>query len=162
MIVNCSTCDKEVNKKPSQVKAYKNLFCSRECAHKHKARTRVIKSCACCGKEVSTTLSEYKKSKKGNVFCNRSCATVFNNTEYRSGTNNPNWKNVSSSYRFLVFKTKAKVCERCGYNTIPEILQVHHKDMDRTNNVLENLEILCPNCHAEEHWGPEGTQRTST
>ena len=42
-------------------------------------------------------------------------------------------------------------CECCG-NTEwlgkPIPLEVHHKDGDRTNNTLENFELLCPNCHA--------------
>jgi hypothetical protein len=27
-------------------------------------------------------------------------------------------------------------------------LELHHKDGDRTNNMLCNIELLCPNCHA--------------
>ena len=27
-------------------------------------------------------------------------------------------------------------------------LELHHKDGNRYNNDLENLEILCPNCHS--------------
>ena len=30
---------------------------------------------------------------------------------------------------------------------------LHHKDRDRHNNDISNLEILCSNCHAIEHWG---------
>lgn len=42
-------------------------------------------------------------------------------------------------------------CENCGTeiwlgNPIP--LEVHHLDGDRLNNTLENLQLLCPNCHA--------------
>lgn len=42
-------------------------------------------------------------------------------------------------------------CESCGNDTwinqaIP--LEVHHKDGDKTNNELDNLQLLCPNCHA--------------
>jgi 5-methylcytosine-specific restriction endonuclease McrA len=44
-----------------------------------------------------------------------------------------------------------KLCNRCGYSAMPEILDVHHRDRDRTNNEPENLEVLCPNCHAIEH-----------
>lgn len=42
-------------------------------------------------------------------------------------------------------------CERCG-NThwlgdiIP--LELHHKNGNRFDNNLDNLELLCPNCHA--------------
>lgn len=43
-----------------------------------------------------------------------------------------------------------KVCMRCGLtewlgNPIP--LELHHKDGNKKNNQLSNLEILCPNCH---------------
>ena len=43
-------------------------------------------------------------------------------------------------------------CSGCGCdgNWMGHILtlQLHHKDGDRTNNELSNLEYLCPNCHA--------------
>lgn len=47
-------------------------------------------------------------------------------------------------------------CEKCGnteWLNQPIILEVHHKDGDHLNNVLENLELLCPNCHSlTENW----------
>ena len=30
---------------------------------------------------------------------------------------------------------------------MPEVLEVGHLDGDRSNNSVENLAILCPNCH---------------
>ena len=39
-------------------------------------------------------------------------------------------------------------CERCPRT---ERLHAHHKDRDRSNNVLENGELLCVWCHDEEH-----------
>ncbi len=44
-------------------------------------------------------------------------------------------------------------CEICGYNKIRDILEVHHRDGNRKNNTMENLEIRCPNCHKEHHYG---------
>lgn len=46
---------------------------------------------------------------------------------------------------------KEAKCERCGNTTwegqvIP--LELHHKDGNKNNNSLENLQLLCPNCHA--------------
>jgi len=50
---------------------------------------------------------------------------------------------------------KAEACERCGST---EILQRHHKDRNRENNAPKNIEILCQQCHTNEHikagdWG---------
>ncbi len=49
-------------------------------------------------------------------------------------------------------KIKEHKCEDCGLNEwlgsrIP--IELHHIDGDRYNNKLENLKILCPNCHAK-------------
>jgi hypothetical protein len=35
------------------------------------------------------------------------------------------------------------------WNKLPITLQAHHIDGDRTNNVLDNLSLLCPNCHSQ-------------
>lgn len=47
---------------------------------------------------------------------------------------------------------KERRCECCGiteWNGKPAPLQLHHIDGNNTNNSLENLQILCPNCHAQ-------------
>lgn len=47
-------------------------------------------------------------------------------------------------------------CYSCGLeNWLNEkiALEVHHIDGDRTNNNLINLQLLCPNCHAQtKNW----------
>lgn len=43
-------------------------------------------------------------------------------------------------------------CEKCGiskWNGKDLKLQVHHIDGNHFNNTLENLQILCPNCHSQ-------------
>ena len=43
-----------------------------------------------------------------------------------------------------------KKCCRCGLTewlNKPIPLELHHKDGNKQNNHLDNLEILCPNCH---------------
>lgn len=39
-------------------------------------------------------------------------------------------------------------CERCGSKSH---LLVHHKNRDRHNNELINLELVCKSCHQKEH-----------
>jgi hypothetical protein len=40
-------------------------------------------------------------------------------------------------------------CERCGFNG--QALHIHHKDRNHKNNKIDNLEVLCANCHHIEH-----------
>jgi Zn finger protein HypA/HybF involved in hydrogenase expression len=46
-------------------------------------------------------------------------------------------------------------CGDCGihdtWNGKPIVLQIDHIDGDFTNNKIENLRILCPNCHSQTH-----------
>jgi len=61
-------------------------------------------------------------------------------------------ESAPSKYRATALSVKEQKCERCGYNKNPEILVVHHMDRNRKNGAKENLEMLCPNCHEEEHF----------
>lgn len=56
----------------------------------------------------------------------------------------------TAKYRNLVI-TGSDKCQLCGFSEYQEALVVHHKDMDRTNNSLQNLTILCSNCHMHVH-----------
>ena len=47
--------------------------------------------------------------------------------------------------------TKYK-CEKCGlseWQGEPLICELHHINGDSTDNRIENLIILCPNCHSQ-------------
>lgn len=64
----------------------------------------------------------------------------------------PNYQSGKLLKRLVANGYKEKKCERCGIVTWmgKEItFQLHHKDGNHENNHLENLEILCPNCHSQ-------------
>lgn len=113
----------------------------------------IILECAHCKKDVYKTPSAMKKVKNGNVFCNKSCAASYNNAHYKLGENNPNYAGgqyKGSNYANKAFRHYLHKCAVCGLEE-ECCLQVHHIDEDRTNSDIENLIILCANCHLKVH-----------
>lgn len=158
MIIKCDFCGKEFERderyfKFSVKNGYKQ-YCSSECVKQSK--TKKIKcTCANCGKEILKTPCEIKKSKTGNVFCNKSCACSYNNSHYRTGENNPNWKggqDGSKTYTRIARRFYVKECTICGEKD-EDIIEVHHIDFNHSNNNLDNPIMLCPNCHMRIHRG---------
>lgn len=143
MEVNCSCCNKVINKKPSHIKKYKNLYCSKECRGIGWSKTVTV-DCACCGISMNRKPHEVTASKTGRLFCSKSCSAKVSNAD-RGGYG-------VTQYRVQAFKELPHECDICSYSKVPGVLQVHHKDRDRSNNDITNLQILCPTCHAVDHY----------
>lgn len=137
----CIICKKPVYKRPSQIKLNKGrVFCGIVC---YGISNRKEVPCIICGKSILS--GQNKKT------CSRSCANVLRTgIKYKLGRP----KDKVKSYQALkvrLLKLRGKLCQKCGYTKF-EILQVHHKDRNHKNNNLDNLELICPNCHFEEHY----------
>lgn len=65
--------------------------------------------------------------------------------------------------RLIVAGLKEERCEVCGLDAwcrAPLVLQLHHVNGDGLDNRLENLQLLCPNCHSQtENWGGRNRRR---
>jgi len=101
----------------------------------------IIKECPVCG-ESFETLQGHPREKQ---TCSHSCA----NTWFRSGEDNPNWKEVSDKkHRQICFQHYDEKCVVCGWD---KVVDVHHIDENRDNNKPKNLIPLCPNHHKLIH-----------
>lgn len=79
------------------------------------------------------------------------CASIKKKPIEEILVKNSGWSSHSIRCRLFKEGLKAKRCERCGRTEwegaeIP--LELHHLNGIHNDNRLENLQILCPNCHA--------------
>jgi hypothetical protein len=77
---------------------------------------------------------------------------------WSKGEQKKDWADYSkvSSLKPHLIKKRGNTCEICNLALWLEkdiSLEVHHIDGDRTNNKVENLQLLCPNCHSfTDNW----------
>lgn len=137
----CTICKKPIYRRPAQLKKNNgNAFCSIIC---YGISCRKEVPCVACGKMILSGL--HKKT------CSRACSNRHR-SGMKYGHNRPHDKvKYYQALKIRLLERNGKRCQRCVYNKT-EILQVHHKDKNRLNNSLENLELICPNCHFEEHY----------
>lgn len=119
-------------------------------------RRRVCKK---CGNEIP--LTKYKSA----IYCSNRCRSTY--VSYRAkvrqgkfkkpgvgsggnqvGTDNHMYKTGIGGFSKRAMDHYGKICNRCGslHNLV-----VHHRDHDRTNNVMDNFEVLCKRCHQGHH-----------
>ena len=104
---------------------------------------RKEKPCVVCGKMI---MSKFNKK-----TCDRSCSNIHRaGIKYKIGSPRDKVRS-QQALKIRLLKKRGKKCEKCNYNKY-EILQIHHKDRNKNNNELSNLELICPNCHYEEHF----------
>ena len=139
----CLHCNKKLDGR-------KTKFCSKKCRNDYYYQRTHFKSiCSICGKEFFSL-------KKEQQFCSPNCYKQFQrekllNEWLNNGYNFPT--KILLCIRKYLYKSRNYKCEICGFEgynkkTGNTILQIHHIDGDSTNNTKNNLQVLCPNCHA--------------
>lgn len=117
-------------------------------------RTRVKKICEYCKSDFEVIKYRSYKAK----CCSKECS-------YKNMAKNMLKDKPGGATQAIVWfrrRNLANQCTLCNYDEYPEILVVHHIDENRHNNNLDNLKILCPNCHALQHRKVNKKQRFYT
>ena len=148
----CKHCGKEIPYEKRE-----NDFCNSSCAAsfnnkgvcKHGQKKPEHSYCLNCGKEITSSRH----------FCDNTCYAEYERKQYIE-----RWKRgeetgiigedgIATAVRKYMFEKHNNACQKCGWNQVNPFtgvvpLQIHHIDGDCKNNQENNLELLCPNCHA--------------
>lgn len=134
----CMHCGKSFNVRRCYAKRGQGKFCSPSC----KTTFMNIHNNPAKRPEVREKIS-----------LNHADVSGKNNPMYgKRGRDSPGYVDGRSSiagdiWRKIALINKPPICEICGTYSEGRNLHVHHKDRNRKNNNLENLQVVCCLCH---------------
>ncbi len=149
-LITCAVCKKQTISRTRGKTVAK--YCSHKCAYIGKQK-RIKVTCYTCKKVIFRTPSKIKNSKSGLFFCSRKCKEKAQTLKFGCKEIMPNHYGTSEGrelYKDIIKRRKSPSCQDCGEKR-RYLLAIHHKDGDKTNNVKENFEIVCSNCHIKRH-----------
>lgn len=129
-------------------------FCSRSCAATYNNNLKIYNrrkpegSCKNCNIPISSSRS-YCKDCYSNNAAHKMKIPLWLSGEWRGGTD----FGLSQIIRNYLLEKFDYSCYKCGFNIRhPDdgrtILEINHIDGNGLNHSPDNLEVLCPNCHA--------------
>lgn len=95
------------------------------------------RNCKQCGLECPRTES---------IYCTNKCQLHFQNgIKIQSGTAS------DKTLRTFLLQTipECSICKIKYWNDKPITLELDHIDGNHSNNILNNVRLLCPNCHSQ-------------
>ena len=127
-------------------KGYK-MYCCRKCASEHRSSSnRTVLNCFLCQKQFSKINCNVHPERN---FCSQSCSNKYIG-EFFKGKKARTYVNGEFIYRKLALENNPNFCSLCGFSE-EYAIEVHHIDRNRKNNDLENLVVVCANCHRGIH-----------
>src|SRR3990167_1308226 len=157
-ILTCDRCHNKFERYPSQVKRG-GKFCSRKCQNKLLGENR---QCGTC--QVVYYVSKNKLNRGEGKFCSRKCKAEWQRGH--TGDKNPNWRGGRCVFdEYIYIRTNGRyigehrlVMEKHLGRTLKPDEQVNHINGNKTDNRVENLEVLS----ISEHWHKHFTFKRDT
>jgi len=136
--IKCDNCSAEVHKYPYTIAKYKNHFCSHKCASGFKKGLR------------ANPETEFKKGEIGNRCLN------WKGGRFKQLGYTMVWVDDKEYGVGYVMEHRLVMEKSIGRRLLPEEV-VHHKNRDKSDNRLENLELYSSHSehmsqHMKEYW----------
>jgi predicted RNA-binding Zn-ribbon protein involved in translation (DUF1610 family) len=146
----CPGCGEIFDLPPHVAKRWRH--CSHSCASSIvlvglKKAPRENRKCPICGSVYTRTEKDALANRR--ATCSYECGLEATR---RSRIIDPNgFPKTRKPQRRKTLESRQK-CDHCGYDEIIDILVIHHIDHNPFNGDSQNILLLCPMCHALEHY----------
>ncbi len=155
--ITCKYCGDWFYQLKSSIRKRSQSFCSKKCLANSR-KTFAHFNCSECGKDAARLPS---KAKHFPLFCSKSCAATYR-AKKRIGEKSPNWKGgiYKDKWGYIRLNTTKGRIKLQHRLVMEEFLgrslepweHVHHKNEDRADNSISNLQIVTPTEHKKIHW----------
>ncbi len=137
----CLFCEKKISFERRRAK-----FCNSSCSasFNNLGRNRHLK-------RIQAIVSDYCTCGKTKNSKNKYCSECAQQHVYRRVTSTETAKTDRSRKRFVIESNgyKCSVCGIANWMAKPIKLELDHIDGNADNNQINNLRLLCPNCHSQ-------------
>jgi len=150
MLKLCKKCDKEFTPQKGLLN-----FCSLACRNSRKfsAKAKLKKSIKSrkAWEDGKMDMINFKKVNNSKHKIEKGKLTWINKylEERESGVLH-SWDTLRK-YHFIIQNHTCEVCTTSKWNGQKIPLELHHINGDLSDNTDENLQVVCPNCHAQTH-----------
>lgn len=118
--------------------------CSIKCREQARRSLSSSSTCLVCGIALVGRFLNGKGHRQ-KLYCSRKCSGRARILELVRTSH------VAAAAFAVLARIGRVACERCGDDRIG-VICVHHRNRNRNDNSFGNLEVLCANCHALEHF----------
>lgn len=122
--VSCAQCGTTLIRQRSRLQRSNGQFCSINCKRLYQTN-KIDTTCGCCGKPLSKPQNKINDSKSGLIFCNKTCAGIYNAAHKTHGYN----------------RTKLEVWLEIQLSILYPSLEIQY---NHTNTINSELDIYIP------------------